>query len=194
MARQANMGGTRMSRWSTSVASEHILELMRSLETIQSEKSRLIAAVRPGGVAVLNGDDARAATASLAPGKVWTSGSAPTMTCARPTSGSTGPGAGCGSRNRQGRGGGGRDPDAWPAHDLPALAALTVAAIEGVPWPAAAAALAGTQPMRARLEVVPVDGGVTLPSTTRRTPRKRSRLPWHSPPRRPAAASSWSHA
>ncbi|MGE3295236.1 MAG: Mur ligase family protein, partial [Geminicoccaceae bacterium] len=54
----------------TSVAGEH-LETMGNLQTIEREKARLLAALRPGGTAVLNGDDPRvAAMASLVPGPV----------------------------------------------------------------------------------------------------------------------------
>jgi UDP-N-acetylmuramoyl-tripeptide--D-alanyl-D-alanine ligase len=48
-----------------------------SREAIAEAKSELVAALRPGGVAVLNADDERvAAMASLAPGRVLTCGSA----------------------------------------------------------------------------------------------------------------------
>ena len=161
MARQANMVAPDVAVV-TSVASEH-LELMRSLDTIQSEKSRLIAALRPGGVAVLNGDDARVrAMASLAPGKVWTYGLGPDNDVRAVDVRVDWPRGMRFTAIHKGEAAEVAIPMLGRHMILPALAALTVAAIEGVPWSAAAAALAGTQPMRARLEVVPVDGGVTL--------------------------------
>lgn len=145
----------------TSVAGEH-LETMGSLETIEREKARLLAALRSGGVAVLNGDDPRVgAMAGLAPGPVWTYGfgahndvRALDVTIDWPR------GMRFTALVR-----GEPVPVAIPLLGrhmvLPALAALTVAAIEGLPLAKAAADLADAQPMRGRLEVVPLPSGVT---------------------------------
>ena len=146
----------------TSVGGEH-LETMGDLDTIQREKARLLAGLRPGGVTVLNGDDPRVrAMAHLAPGEVLTYGLGP-----------------------------GNDVRAvdlavdWPhgtrftasvrgdqvsvslpllgRHMVPpALAALAVAAIEGVSLTEAAAAIGAMPPGGARLEVVALADGTTL--------------------------------
>ena len=146
----------------TAVGGEH-LETLGDLDTIQREKSRLLAGLRPGGVTVLNGDDPRVrAMARLAPGEVLTYGLGP-----------------------------GNDVRAidlavdWPhgtrftasvrgdqvsvslpmlgRHMVPpALAALAVAAIEGVSLTEAAAAIAAMPPGGARLEVVALADGTTL--------------------------------
>ena len=146
----------------TSVGGEH-LETMGDLDTIQCEKARLLAGLRPGGVTVLNGDDPRVrAMAHLAPGEVLTYGLGP-----------------------------GNDVRAidlavdWPhgtrftasvrgdqvsvslpllgRHMVPpALAALAVAAIEGVSLTEAAAAIGAMPPGGARLEVVALADGTTL--------------------------------
>lgn len=61
----------------TAVASEH-LETLGSLQRIARENARRVAGLRPGGVAVLNGDDPRVrAMAREAPGPVWTYGFGP---------------------------------------------------------------------------------------------------------------------
>ena len=58
----------------TAVGGEH-LETLGSLDIIRHEKSRLVAGLRAGAVAVLNGDDPRVRVmAVLAPGEVWTYG------------------------------------------------------------------------------------------------------------------------
>ena len=146
----------------TSVGGEH-LETIGDMGRIAREKARLLAHLRRGGVAVLHGDDPRVrAMAPRTNGRVVTYGLDP-----------------------------GNDVHAvdvsvdWPrgmrftamVHGVavpmrlpllgrhmvpPALAALAVAAGEGLPLARAAAAIAALPPVTARLEVVPLPDGTTL--------------------------------
>lgn len=146
----------------TAVAGEH-LETLGSLDAIAREKVRLLAGLRPGGVAVLNGDDPRVrAMAPAARGQVWTFGFGPDNDVRAVEVVVDWP-----------RGmrflalvRGERVPVAIPLlgrHMVPpALAALAVAAIEGIPLTRAAEALAATRPAAGRLQVVPLPGGVTF--------------------------------
>ncbi|MFO1048392.1 MAG: Mur ligase family protein [Geminicoccaceae bacterium] len=146
----------------TAVAGEH-LETLGSLDAIAREKSRLLAALRSGGVAVLNGDDSRVrAMAAAAPGQVWTFGFGPDNDVRA-----------VGVAVDWPRGmrflalvRGEPVPVAIPLlgrHMVPpALAALAVAAIEGIPLIRAAESLAATRPAAGRLQVVPLPGGITF--------------------------------
>jgi len=142
----------------TMVGGAH-LEMFGDLATIARAKGELVEALPPGGLAVLNGDDARvAAMAERTRARVMTYG--------------TGPGADWRAEDVR------VDELARPSFrvrgvevtvPLPgehnvgnALAALAVADAVGVPLPAAAAGLAGARVSRWRMEVVRTPGGVTV--------------------------------
>jgi UDP-N-acetylmuramoyl-tripeptide--D-alanyl-D-alanine ligase len=146
----------------TSIASEHSRSFA-TLEATRAEKVRMVRALSPSGVAILNGDD---------PNVAWMAGE----TRARIVT--FGFGAACTVR------GAGFRLD-WPAGSrfrvrafgeerevavrllgrhlaYAALAAIAAARVEGVPLDAAVAALRAVAPTRGRLEPVPLPNGAIV--------------------------------
>lgn len=146
----------------TAVAGEH-LETMGSLDTIAREKARLLAGLRPGGVAVLNGDDPRVrAMARAAPGPVWTFGFGPDNDVRAVDVAVDWPRGMRFTALVRGEEVSVAIPLLGRHMVPPALAALTVAVIEGIPLRQAAEALAGTVPAPARLQLVSLPGDFTF--------------------------------
>jgi UDP-N-acetylmuramyl pentapeptide synthase len=146
----------------TSIGSEH-LNSFRTLEALRSEKVAMIRALRPGGTAILNGDD---------PNVLWMAGSAPGRVV------TFGYGESCDVRadaallDGEGRTrlvvwiGGMATPVTLRLLGrrtaYAALAALAVARELAIAPPLAAARLAGLAPATGRLEPVPTPSGALV--------------------------------
>jgi UDP-N-acetylmuramoyl-tripeptide--D-alanyl-D-alanine ligase len=146
----------------TAVGGEH-LENMGSIEAIAFEKSRLVHGLRPTGIAVLNGDDARVrAMAEVAPGEVWTFGLGPENDARAVDVADDWPNGSRFTAVVRGERVDVRLPLIGHHTIRLAVAALAVAKIAGVPLDAAAARLATMSRVGRRLDTLSLANGVTL--------------------------------
>jgi UDP-N-acetylmuramoyl-tripeptide--D-alanyl-D-alanine ligase len=135
----------------------------RDLAAHAAEKARLLAALAPGGLAVLNGDDPHvAAMAGHVPGDVVRIGSSPAFDVWADEVTAPWP-AGLGFRVHLDGARRRVETQLLGTHWLPgALAALAVARHLGIGLADAAGALAAVRPFRGRLEPVRLPAGATL--------------------------------
>jgi UDP-N-acetylmuramoyl-tripeptide--D-alanyl-D-alanine ligase len=146
----------------TAVGGEH-LENMGTIEAVAFEKSRLVHGLRPTGIAVLNGDDARVrAMAEVAPGEVWTFGLGPENDAHAVDISNDWPNGSRFTAVIRGERVEVRLPLIGRHTISLALAALAVAKIEGVPLDAAAARLAVMPRIGRRLDTLALADGVTV--------------------------------